>query len=572
MFHWKKLKSIQHICDLIKNSESHLLKLPPNAELIARFKRRLQKNVLVSTNHPLTRFYLRSKAAIALEKHRHGMSSNWWIIHPCSHFRFAWDSIMAFTFLYMFFMIPHMISFHWLSKNKSDIINKFNILTPGFILCLIDIFFNFITGFISPDGHEIFIDPLVILQFVLNILYLVVGHYIGRLFFIDLTSSIPYVWLHKNRLENPGSGDQLYLLFFEMLPLLKLFRLCTLRHYIKEILLACEASRVYEHGVWIFWLTILIFHWSACFTYAFPFFYAYIMKTTMNKGEGYIFKTKLYEKPDWIIYLTSLYIGGGNLCSYSFTEFKFTDLPDKITRCILLLFGMTYFLYVIVIILQLVKSSVEPELKYQSIMNGVNDYINNKRLPKKLKERLLHFYEHRFQGSLFKEKAITSTLSKHLKREITQYSSSILFESTLLFNNISCSFLNSIIGVLKQEIFLQDDIIYKYDIEGKCMYFIITGTVALITYSGKEICHVNDGDFFGENAVVQHEHKRETTAIALEVCEVLRFDRRDFVRLVPPKCEMYKAIESLADALTQHIKNAENQVSNDDDKINGLKL
>ena len=43
-------------------------------------------------------------------------------------------------------------------------------------------------------------------------------------------------------------------------------------------------------------------------------------------------------------------------------------------------------------------------------------------------------------------------------------------------------------GVLKQVIFLQDDIIYKCDMEGTCMYFIITGTVAMVSYSGKEVC------------------------------------------------------------------------------------
>jgi hypothetical protein len=58
-----------------------------------------------------------------------------------------------------------MISFHRRSENKPNIIiQNLNILTPGFVICLIDIIFNFITGFISPDGHEIFIDPLVILK------------------------------------------------------------------------------------------------------------------------------------------------------------------------------------------------------------------------------------------------------------------------------------------------------------------------------------------------------------------------------------------------------------------------
>ena len=74
-----------------------------------------------------------------------------------------------------------------------------------------------------------------------------------------------------------------------------------------------------------------------------------------------------------------------------------------------LLYSVT-FSYTVVV-LQLVSSSAEPELKYQTIMHGVKDYINKKKIPAKLKDRLLHFYEHRFQGSLFKEKAITSTLS-----------------------------------------------------------------------------------------------------------------------------------------------------------------
>lgn len=62
-------------------------------------------------------------------------------------------------------------------------------------------------------------------------------------------------------------------------------------------------------------------------------------------------------------------------------------------------------------ILQLVESAAEPELKYQQIMYRVKEYIHEKKLPEHLKNKLIAYYEYRFQGSYFKEKAIFSTLS-----------------------------------------------------------------------------------------------------------------------------------------------------------------
>ncbi|XP_031788768.1 potassium/sodium hyperpolarization-activated cyclic nucleotide-gated channel 3-like isoform X1 [Nasonia vitripennis] len=545
-----------HACELRRGSESHLPRLPPNARCAARSKRRLQKLLLVSARHPLTRLYLRSRAAIAFEKRRHGVSAHWWLVHPCSCFRFAWDIVMSLAYLYMFFMIPHMMSFHRMpagGDGSDPLAETLSVLTPGYVVCLVDVSLNFLTGYVSPDGHEIFLDPLLVSK--------LASHYAsGRFFALDLLSSIPYTWFHREQLQKPEKDPKLRLLFLELLPLLKFFRLSTLRHYIKEVVVACGASRVYEHGIWILCLTVLIFHWAACFTFVFPFFYAYVTRTPLDKAEGYLFNTKLYEKPTWLIYLTSLHMGGGNLCSYSYTEFRYTDLPDKVTRCILLLFGMSYFLYVIVIVLQLVRSAAEPELKYQSIMHGVKDYIGNKKLSNNLKDKLLHFYEHRFQGSLFKEKAITSTLSKHLKHEITQHSSRILLESSPLLNSIPRSLLNSIIGALKQVIFLQDDVIFKCDTEGKCMYFIVTGTVAIISYSGKEICHLRDGDYFGEIALVQQDHKRITTAIALEMCEVLRFDRRDFNRVITPKSDLHERLELVAHRRMQDVQDVQSEI------------
>lgn len=77
-----------HICDLPRTSGSNLPKLPPNVKFYNRWKRNLQKFILVSARHPLTRLILRSHAAIAFEKRRHSRSPHRWMIHPCSILRY----------------------------------------------------------------------------------------------------------------------------------------------------------------------------------------------------------------------------------------------------------------------------------------------------------------------------------------------------------------------------------------------------------------------------------------------------------------------------------------------------
>lgn len=40
---------------------------------------------------------------------------------------------------------------------------------------------------------------------------------------------------------------------------------------------------------------------------------------------------------------------------------------------------------------------------------------------------------------------------------------------------------------MKPIIYLKDDVIYKYNTEGDCMYLIASGTVAIINSMGKEV-------------------------------------------------------------------------------------
>ncbi|XP_076763669.1 potassium/sodium hyperpolarization-activated cyclic nucleotide-gated channel 3-like [Xylocopa sonorina] len=213
-----------HICELPKTSESNLPKLPPNAKFYTRWKRSFQKLFLVSIYHPLTRIFLRSYAAIAFEKRRHGRSSFWWIIHPCSHLRYYWDIIMTFTLLYTFITVPYILAFHRIAKSSAP--ESWNTVYPAYIICIFDIILNFITGYTSQNGHEIFLDPFSIIE-----------HYMTGYFLVDFVSSVPYTWFYQASILPPGPNANSILLIPEFLLIFKILRINTFRFYIKQIIL-----------------------------------------------------------------------------------------------------------------------------------------------------------------------------------------------------------------------------------------------------------------------------------------------------------------------------------------------
>lgn len=63
-----------------------------------------------------------------------------------------------------------------------------------------------------------------------------------------------------------------------------------------------------------------------------------------------------------------------------------------------------------------------------------------------------------------------------------------LVENVIFFRNLPLNLLVRIISCLRIEVFLVNDVIIRVNTPGSSMYFISTGTVAIYTKSGKEVC------------------------------------------------------------------------------------
>ncbi|KAI4461103.1 i[[h]] channel isoform e [Holotrichia oblita] len=185
--------------------------------------------------------------------------------------------------------------------------------------------------------------------------------------------------------------------------------------------------------------------------------------------------------------------------------------------------------------------------------------MGHKRLPVYLQHRLLCYYEYRFEKTYFKENEILGTISGQLQQEVVMHKCRKLVENVDFFKDLPTTLLLRIVASMRQEIFMTNDVVIKANTVGDCMYFISSGTVAILTKTGREvsmlqscfyhkqiICHLYDGDHFGEIALIVRNSLRVASVITVEACEVNRLDRIDFLNAILPYPDLLMKIEQIA--------------------------
>lgn len=84
---------------------------------------------------------------------------------------------------------------------------------------------------------------------------------------------------------------------------------------------------------------------------------------------------------------------------------------DLIFGIISFMIGYIYFTFLAVMIFQMILSYGMSSTKYETIMNQVNEYMRHKQLPLEMQQRLISFYEYKFQKRYFREVGIANSLS-----------------------------------------------------------------------------------------------------------------------------------------------------------------
>lgn len=191
------------------------------------------------------------------------------------------------------------------------------------------------------------------------------------------------------------------------------------------------------------------------------------------------------------------------------------------------LIGKILVAFIWVSIATMIFSARSARYDYYQYMNHLDDFMQRRGLNKKLQEKLKSFFKYKLHGRIFDTKPL-DTVPNTLKKDITHHIYERLTKTIDIFSFLDEEELKSLRLHLTSEIYIPMSTIFKSGDPVDCLYFISSGTVALYTYSGKELCHLGDGAYFGEVSLMMKHPKRLLTIIAIEFCEIVVLKQKFF--------------------------------------------
>ncbi|XP_014475051.1 PREDICTED: potassium/sodium hyperpolarization-activated cyclic nucleotide-gated channel 2-like [Dinoponera quadriceps] len=496
----------------------------PDRGLFQRVLDAFRRLMMASDKNPGTRKYLRSRATVITEKRRH-LRNYKYVLHPCSILRHYWDLIVILTALSLFLAVPYQAVFEIEERLLYWTILKNCLL----VVCCTDVAVNFFTGYLDNEQRIVVMDLKKIMK-----------RYVRHGTFVpDLLGSLPtdlaflLIW-------------QKYKVTRELTSLTCLFRVFSFASYMRKIARAYDAPMaIYDVCVVVFWLVIAL-HWQSCLYWLVPIATTSLRLPKRPSNDSWIHKAHLWEEPKEWQYLLCLLRAMPIFLKSGCLHSKPKNEADLTMLLVLQVLG-TLTIYILTgQAMQLFKGDNSSKIKYHSNMAQLKRYMRYRQLPRTTQHRIVAYYEFRFQHRYFRENEILHTLSIQMRQEIGMHACRKLVENVTFFSNLPFLLLTRIVALLKSEIFLTNDVIVRVNQPGDCMYFIATGTVAIYTSSGKEVCHLEDGAHFGEIALVMPDERRVASVVAVEICELYRLDRVDFARTIHPYPMLWERIKNIA--------------------------
>ncbi|CAH1104364.1 unnamed protein product [Psylliodes chrysocephalus] len=157
--------------------------------------------------------------------------------------------------------------------------------------------------------------------------------------------------------------------------------------------------------------------------------------------------------------------------------------------------------------------------KYEELMQQIKQYMTYKGLPVNIKEKIWLYFKFKYQNRFFNDAEINSVLSNAIKEEVMMNIAEKNLAQTAFLKFLPRLILCKVVANLISEIYLPDDVIIVAGDHADGMYFIYYGTVAVYNEHNEEVCHLKDGDYFGD-VDMYFDSKRTHSVVAITPCEV----------------------------------------------------
>ncbi|KAL7056185.1 hypothetical protein AAHC03_020714 [Spirometra sp. Aus1] len=324
---------------------------------------------------------------------------------------------------------------------------------------------------------------------------LIAKEYLQKWFFLDFVSSLPLDYLllafGEGSEQIAHAGQALKILrVAKLLSLLRLLRLSRLLRYVSEWEKFMNIAGKFIGISKLLLIMLLLGHWNACL----QFFIPSLMDFPVD---SWVAKCRLQDAAWFEQYTWALFKALSHMLCIGYGRFPPNSLSEAWMTAISMMAGATCYAIVVGHAAALIQSFDVSKRRYRDKMKQVEEYMSYRKLPRKLRRKIVDYYEHRYNGKCFNEKEIMQEISECLRDQITNFNCRALVASVPFFSFGDENFVSDVLRRLQFEVFQPGDVIIKQGTCGTKMYFVREGTASVIDNNGSVMDTFSDGTYFG---------------------------------------------------------------------------
>ena len=402
----------------------------------------------------------------------------------------AWNSIVLASVLLFSFVFSYRLTFH---------------------LYHTDLLYWLLIGILSLDVLVNFNSSVKIEHTISTDRRTIAAHYFKGWLVVDLLIALPLDVIVLALFGPPGEGHAgtVYIIILQLVTLMKLLK-------VKKI--TKELSEYLRMNPGMMRLLIFAF-WFAQAVH-------YIAMGWIMIGAVEITRVPIDQ------YIRSLYWAITTVATIGYGDYypNHDDNSQLIFTMVVQVFGVGMYGYIIGNVSGLIANLDVARATFLKKIETVSAYLNAKRIPKDLQEKILNYYYYLWD----KKKNVSdenplSDLPASLNLEVMLYLNRDMLRKVDLFKNSQELFVREAIQMLTPLIYLPEDFIIRQGEYGDCMYFLSSGEVEVIV-DDRRVATLGPGSTFGETALLVGE-KRNASIYSITHCEVFRLAKSDFDHL-----------------------------------------
>lgn len=488
-------------CQLLHQDEEMINELIHTGIFIS-FRRNIWKWFTLDKNHPNTQLYYQSETSRREEQKRHITLYKYrLIIHPFSLHNFYWEIFMFFTYIYMLFVYA-LDDMHIFRRAFS--INVFKLI--GDSIFLLDVIHFFFQGYYSTEKSK-----TVLLQ------KHIIEHYLKTYFLVDLIAISPSIAIICDWLEYiDGENSPIFLL----VSIFGIVRLLRIPRWLNVIDLF-KSYKDYPHH--IFKAAKIIFIYVVCLFVSYTAMIILFNNIYAVKHTHLSFSAKRYLVATMIIMLAA--VGSSeHLDTYIYTV-------EVIIVFTIAAFVLQMYLYAN--IFRMWNIFFIARNKIFNHFLEIQHYLQSQGIPIALRNRVTNFIDFKFQIRCYDEEDINYLVSHVLRQRVMLHLARKHLGNCRLIQNLPDRILFKLVAKFNSEIYLPNDFIIAPDSRNKHhnIYFIYFGRVAVYDSKGSEICHLEDGESFGEEDALCR-YINIGSVVAVSACELFRLRIKDLFNIL----------------------------------------